>query len=104
MKLAVVVWHQRLQSLSCRDYCSLYVSLAHQEIYPTPFLALRTLMVLISMLTGATDPKQKGSKAQRRQNFKKSFSTTKALIVFLTEFIFYYSLFLLKEYNLFTWV
>lgn len=56
MKLAVVVWHQRLQSLSCRDYCSLYVSLAHQEIYPTPFLALRTLMVLISMLTDATDP------------------------------------------------
>jgi mRNA degradation ribonuclease J1/J2 len=39
-------------------------------------------MVLISMLTDATDPKQKGSKAQRRQNFKKSFSTTKALIVF----------------------
>jgi mRNA degradation ribonuclease J1/J2 len=39
-------------------------------------------MVLISMLTGATDPKQKGSKAQRRQNFKKSFSATKALIVF----------------------
>jgi hypothetical protein len=34
------------------------------------------------MLTDATDPKQKGSKAQRRQNFKKSFSTTKALIVF----------------------